>query len=410
MYGDFFGGDNVDEGNEDEGNEEDELEEDDEDDDQPDDTTDDQGLMHQAGDGERTSKPIENLSKATKQRMAADMSSHERRMARLQERIVELEKEAMADKGWQLRGEADASRRPLNSALELDLDFETTVKAAPQPTEEATADVEAMIKRRVVDHRFDDVIRVVPPPLETRTRTLELDDNKSKKGLGELYEDDFVKAAVGGSAADKDERVRLEAKAIFQALVSKLDALSHFHFAPKPVLEELAVRTDVAAVLMEEAAPVAVSAASMRLPTEVFKAQQEGAPKADGEMSREDRKRKRAQLKRSKKAERARKETERRDKAIALGGVAPVTGRRSAEDAALLAKAGKRARPLQGTESASTAAGKRSEFGKSTAVFGRLQELRDQAKAGAGPGNSKSSRLSDKEPGSVIASGSAFRL
>ena len=46
-----------------------------------------------------------------------------------------------------------------------------------------------------------------------------------------------------------------------QALVAKLDALSHFHFAPKPVVEELTVRSDVAAVLMEEAAPVVVSAA-----------------------------------------------------------------------------------------------------------------------------------------------------
>ena len=52
------------------------------------------------------------------------------------------------------------------------------------------------------------------------------------------------------------------------------------------MVEELSVRTDVAAVLMEEAAPVAVSAASMRLPGEVFRAESDGAPKADGEMSR----------------------------------------------------------------------------------------------------------------------------
>ena len=32
----------------------------------------------------------------------------------------------MGDKAWQLTGEVDASRRPLNSALEVDLDFETT--------------------------------------------------------------------------------------------------------------------------------------------------------------------------------------------------------------------------------------------------------------------------------------------
>ena len=69
-------------------------------------------------------------------------------------------------------------------------------------------------------------------------------------------------------------------------LCGKLDALSHFHYAPKPVLEELAVRSDIAAVLMEEAAPVAVSTASMRLPGEVFKSKDEGAPQADGEKTR----------------------------------------------------------------------------------------------------------------------------
>ena len=52
------------------------------------------------------------------------------------------------------------------------------------------------------------------------------------------------------------------------------------------MVEELAVRSDVAAVLMEEAAPVAVSAASMRMPGEVFRAEQDGAPTAEGEMSR----------------------------------------------------------------------------------------------------------------------------
>ena len=46
------------------------------------------------------------------------------------------------------------------------------------------------------------------------------------------------------------------------------------------------MRSDVAAVLMEEAAPVAVSAASMRMPGEVFRAEQDGAPTAEGEMSR----------------------------------------------------------------------------------------------------------------------------
>jgi len=43
-----------------------------------------------------------------------------------QERIMELESQAMGAKDWHLTGEADASKRPLNSALEVDMDFDTT--------------------------------------------------------------------------------------------------------------------------------------------------------------------------------------------------------------------------------------------------------------------------------------------
>ena len=42
-----------------------------------------------------------------------------------------------------LRG---AGQRPLNSALELDLDFERTLAPPPAPTEEGTASLEDRIK------------------------------------------------------------------------------------------------------------------------------------------------------------------------------------------------------------------------------------------------------------------------
>ena len=67
----------------------------------------------------------------------------------------------------------------------------------------------------------------------------------------------------------------------------------------------------------------------MRLPGEVFRAEaRDSAPRAEGEMSREDRKRRRAQLKRAGKADRSRQELERRDKAVALGGTAALSGRK----------------------------------------------------------------------------------
>eukprot|EP00798_Chlamydomonas_sp_ICE-L_P023703 gene23703-9244_t len=296
------------------------------------------------------------------------MSSHEKRLARLQERITELEESAMGTKAWHLTGETSASKRPLNSALALDMDFESTVKPPPMPTEEVMADLEVLIKKRIADHQYDDVVYVAPQGPDRR-----------KKGLGELYEDDFVRAAVGGVAEDKDEKIRAEAKAIFQALVVKLDALTHFSFSPKPVVEDMTVKSEVAAILMEEAAPIAVSKVSMQLPSEVYKPASKGKPQAETELSREERKRRRATKKRSSKASKAQKETDQRRRSTAEGGTALVSGRKSVAAATAAISGGKKGAPVVGKTHA------RTEFGKSTAVFAKLQEQQDQAKAGIAP-------------------------
>uniref|UniRef100_A0A6S8M6V2 Uncharacterized protein n=1 Tax=Dunaliella tertiolecta TaxID=3047 RepID=A0A6S8M6V2_DUNTE len=305
----------------------------------------------------------------------------------------------MAEKEWHLRGEVAAGHRPLNSALEVDVDFDTTVKPPPEPTEEAMADIEALIKRRIADHQFDDVVRVLPPPPERKRREIDLDDNKASKGLGEVYEEQYVKNVVGNTSEDKDEKVRNEARMLFQALVGKLDALTHFHFAPKPVVEDLNVRSDVAAVVMEEAAPVAVgnAAANMQLPGEVFRPQDAGAPKAEGEMTREDRKRQRAQHKQASKAAREQKEAERNARAAALGQKmplpsdstlpAPVAGRKSA---ALAAATGGKKGAKAAAKAAAAALGQgalkhgKTEFGRSGAVFAKLQQEQDMARANGG--------------------------
>ena len=77
------------------------------------------------------------------------------------------------------------------------------------------------------------------------------------QGLGDIYEEEFVAATVSGAstAVDKQNAVRQEAKNLMKELFGKLDALSHFHYAPKPVIEEMQVRADVPALAMEEVAP-----------------------------------------------------------------------------------------------------------------------------------------------------------
>lgn len=69
----------------------------------------------------------------------------------------------------------------MNSALEVDLDFERAVRPPPQPTEEVTASIEDLIRKRIADHNFDDVPRAALPAPEKRRKTFELSDQKSGK-------------------------------------------------------------------------------------------------------------------------------------------------------------------------------------------------------------------------------------
>ena len=49
------------------------------------------------------------------------------------------------------------------------------------------ADIEALIKRRIVERQFDDVVRVLPPPPERKRREVDLDDNKASKVRACVY-------------------------------------------------------------------------------------------------------------------------------------------------------------------------------------------------------------------------------
>ena len=75
------------------------------------------------------------------------------------------------------------------------------------------------------------------------------------QGLGEVYEEEFVRARAGNVVEDKDEKTRAEARLVLRSLFAKLDALSHFHFAPKPVVKDMTVQKEVPALAMEEVAP-----------------------------------------------------------------------------------------------------------------------------------------------------------
>ena len=320
------------------------------------------------------------------------LSAHQRRMERTASRIRRLEEEAMGEKPWFLQGEVVAGARPKNSALEIDLDFETTVKPPPAPTEESTRSLEDMIKARVIDGKFDDPLKMAPPGPDKKKMVVELDDKKSSTGLGELYEREYV-AAVTGVVEDRDAPVRELALAQFKALSTALDSLSHGHYRPVPAIEDVTVRLDVPAIMMEEAAPAFVSTASMRAPEEIYKAgtavagegaegEQQGGRgvlmagggfKSEAELTREDRKRRRADKKRASKKRKAAEEEEAVVRA-ASRGQARVSGRKSEEEQnelRKLAKAAKKSKTVGG------GGGGVSNYSRSAKVFGQLQAMQD---------------------------------
>ncbi|RCI08568.1 hypothetical protein L249_4775 [Ophiocordyceps polyrhachis-furcata BCC 54312] len=245
-------------------------------------------------------------------------STHERRLAKLADEIRKLEAASVAKREWMLSGEAAAADRPMDSLLEQDLDFEHVGKPVPVVTPEINESIDELIKRRILAQDFDEVIRRRPDadsvPAGTRRGMVDVDDRKAEKSLAELYEDEHVKRtdpeAHASQADAKLRREEAEVEALWKETCGRLDALSSWHYKPKPAAPTLSIVADVATVSMEDAQPgtaQAVAGESSRMaPHEVYRpgddgpvtsgeapAARGGAPLARAEMSREDRARRR---------------------------------------------------------------------------------------------------------------------
>ncbi|ROW00767.1 hypothetical protein VMCG_06563 [Cytospora schulzeri] len=252
-------------------------------------------------------------------------SAHERRQLKLAEEIRKMESELVAKRAWTLSGEASASARPMNSLLEEALDFDHAGKPIPVITEEVSEEIEDLVKRRILSGEFDQVVKRRPNaevPADVRRGLVELDDTKAKQSLAEMYEEEHVKNTNPDSyVSAKDEKQRKEEKeieAMWKDVSAKLDALSSWHYKPKPAAPSLTVVADVATVTMEDAQPTTAQGVSggqsMIAPQEVYNPGKDtaekgevvaksGLPMARQEMSREDKvRRRRREKERIKKA------------------------------------------------------------------------------------------------------------
>lgn len=221
-----------------------------------------------------------------------NLSTHERRQLVLREEIRKLEAANVAPKSWDLAGETLAPTRPENSLLEADLEFDRAGKPVPIITDSVNEDIEALIKRRILNREFDEVIRRRPTDLVTgqaqrRRGLVELPDTKFSKGLAEEYEDEHLRKTDPNYMDQRSEALKAKHADIekhWRAISGQLEALCNLHYKPRPAQENLEVRVDAPRITMEEARPSVAGAGgeeSVLAPQELYKAGQEGKTRGE---------------------------------------------------------------------------------------------------------------------------------
>ncbi|KAK9374681.1 Mpp10 protein-domain-containing protein [Lipomyces chichibuensis] len=255
------------------------------------------------------------------------LSTFTKMQRKLNAKIAQLEVENVAKKDWALMGEAKARDRPLNSLLEEDLEFDRGTKPVPVITQEVTESLDTMIRNRIKNNDFNDILRRNPDGItEFRpSKLIDVDQTKSSKSLAEIYEEEHLREVDPGSHPTvqdtKLKQAHQEIEELFGDITYKLDALSSWHFTPKPAKPSISIVANASAISMEDAQPIAMSTENMLAPQEVYiplsgiaKDEQkkevirgDGLPVARAEMTRDERKRRR----RREKARHAKQEAKR---------------------------------------------------------------------------------------------------
>ncbi|XP_052417808.1 U3 small nucleolar ribonucleoprotein protein MPP10 [Carassius gibelio] len=259
-------------------------------------------------------------------------SSFEKRQEKMAQKIEELETAALSEKPWQLTGEVSAQTRPENSMLEEDIAFDQASRMAPAITEETTLQLEDIIKQRIKDQVWDDVVRKEKPKEEVfeYKKRLTLDHEKSKLSLAEVYEQEYIKQTQE-KKEEEENPAHVEIQKLMDTLFLKLDALSNFHFTPKPHIPEVKVVSNLPSITMEEVAPVNASDATLLAPEEIKEKNKAGDILGDTEKTTTDKKRERRKKKKLKRLKIQEREKRQKVKEVMKGGGGDKTKKSKAE-------------------------------------------------------------------------------
>lgn len=256
-------------------------------------------------------------------------TTHAKQQAKLAKQIKQYEEELLMEKPWQMKGETKATSRPVDSLLDSTPEFELANKQAPAITVEHTTSLEEVIKRRIIENDWDDIVpRELPSVFKqhnNRSLGPEVSQEKSKLGLGELYEREYLKKAVGYDVEKEEkqtqeDKAKMEMRTLFASLCSKLDAMSNYHFAPRPVDQEaeradngeINVLANKPAISVEDIIPTFVSDKRTLVPKDIYKGTgnlrgKDSVLKGESELSQQDRQRARQTKKSKRRKERKEK-------------------------------------------------------------------------------------------------------
>ena len=168
--------------------------------------------------------------------------------------IKKIEEKMISNKkDWSTKGEILAKERPKDSLLTKSMDFEVGLRAPPIPDKEFTDKLEKMIKQRIIDDIFDDPIKKDFINLnEEKKAENDLDFEKSKKGLGEIYEEKYL---GNESTESKVDEIKKDCDDLCNQLFDIFKQMTNGTATPyglKGKKEELINITNIPAIQIEE--------------------------------------------------------------------------------------------------------------------------------------------------------------